>query len=203
MGLIETLHAEHKQRRLRIQKAAIKLVPQPPKPVAEPDPAPEPAPQKEEVGKLGSVPDIILNEVCKYYDVKRKDVLSRRRFSGLVPAQRMSCYMFHLTTSYTNPKIASIMNRDPSSVGVAIKRAKSIPEDQEAATFLEERIRALIELRQKRERDEVLRLSKKFHGVRTQDEKRDCSAVVTSAVVTSAVVTDGDASKAIGSDGHE
>ncbi len=153
VGLIETLHQERKQRQLRFQKAALKLVATPPEPPPEPEPAPEPIPEpaveEEVVGKLGKPQDIIINEICSYYKIRKEDLLSRRR-SGMDHAHRMMCYMFFLTTTYTNPKIAKIINRDPSSVSVSIKKAKSLP-ISEASYFLEGRIRKLLAIKQKRE----------------------------------------------------
>ncbi|HYT42924.1 MAG TPA: helix-turn-helix domain-containing protein [Methylomirabilota bacterium] len=121
--ILASLHEEHKARRLRIKRAALKsltdnssLAGQGPEiEITEQVP-----PEKNK--KNHSSFDIVLNEICRYYNVRQIDLLSSRRLNNISGPRHMLAYMMYHMTSLTTHQIAPRMNRDPSTIGYAIKK---------------------------------------------------------------------------------
>lgn len=117
---LTSLHVEHKERQLRLKKAALKAV-------CIPEPAPESVPLVEAMPEIPKKKlfvntfEIILHEVCTYYNVRKLDILSQRRIKNIAEARHMLIYMLYRMTSFTNPQIAERINKDPSTVGYGIE----------------------------------------------------------------------------------
>jgi chromosomal replication initiation ATPase DnaA len=106
MSVITSLHEQHKERVSRIKRAALKdLTAKPVEP------------------KIGSITDIILTEVCAYYKVRKEDILAQRR-GAINHPRHMVVYLLYLTTSYTNPQIASKIQRDPATITYSLQKTK-------------------------------------------------------------------------------
>ena len=60
--------------------------------------------------------DDIMNVVCRYYNLKKEDVLTNRRQQELVTARHMFCNMCRLYTSSTTISIGHYIKRDHASV---------------------------------------------------------------------------------------
>lgn len=120
------LHSEHKARKLRLKQAAFKAVTSPVAEPAAPDPPPEPlAVELPRRVTGGSNFDLILNEVCRYYDVRRLDVLSHRNVAQFVQCRHMVAYQLYNFTNLTNPQIGTKLNRDPTTIWYAILKVKN------------------------------------------------------------------------------
>ena len=128
MGLLEQLHQERKARLERIERAAYR-------PKALP---------------FDSF-DIILNEICEYYQTRAEDIFSQRRMMGLSNKRMVLAYMVYLLTPLSNPQIAAKMKRDPSSISLALNKMRNnITSYTEVIQELEQRIRPLLEERGRR-----------------------------------------------------
>lgn len=125
------LHEKHKARKLRLQQAAFKAVTVP-EPLPQ-EPEPEPEPVIEPPIKITSNNfDLILNEVCRYYDVRKQDVLSHRNMPFVVKCRHMVAYQLYNFTKLTNPQIGAKLNRDPTSIWYAIRKVKDNREELKA-----------------------------------------------------------------------
>ena len=60
--------------------------------------------------------DDIMNVICKYYDLEKKDVLTNNRHQELVTARHMFCNMCRTYTTSTTIAIGKYINRDHASV---------------------------------------------------------------------------------------
>lgn len=116
MGLLETLHEEHKARQQRIADAAIR----PP----ENSPVRKISDLKKEMVtyKLKPSLDIILHELCRYYGMHPIDVLSKRRSAKIAVRRQILMFLADRLTVMTNPQIAGKLDRDPSTVRHAIAK---------------------------------------------------------------------------------
>ncbi|SRR5258705_7029093 len=130
--LLEELHEQHKARQDRIRQAAFRAV------MTEmPPPEPEPEPVHEHEGEMKEEPvelrvenrpvfDIIVDEVCAYYNIRREDMLSNRRCVGrtlkISDYRHMLIYMLYLTTKWNSAQIATKVDREPTSIGYALKK---------------------------------------------------------------------------------
>src|SRR5258705_1051054 len=145
---LDSLHEAHKARQHRLRKAALKAVTAALNSVMEPEPEllPEP-PQNAEapVVKYFTTFDVIINEICAYYNVRRLDVLSQRRIDNVCHAGHMLAYMLHKMTSFTNGQIAHNMQKDMSSISYAINKIiNHIQSHQSDIDELEKRIGKLL-----------------------------------------------------------
>jgi hypothetical protein len=147
--VLASLHEEHKARQDRIRQAAFRSITEPVLPPAAPEPtAPEPEPETpvvviSVVNK--SVFDIILDEICAYYSVRKIDIFSNRRMRNISVHRHMLIYMVYRMTKWSNPKIGSKVDRDPSSVSYAINKILDDIEKYKEQIFqLEERIAPLL-----------------------------------------------------------
>lgn len=150
-NFLASLHQEHKDRQSRIRRAAIKAAPVmlPPSPPEVDPPTEEAEPSEKKIiginkKNLGSF-DIILNEICRYYKVRRMDILSHRRLNNICGPRQMLAYMLYKMTNFTTHQIAPKMDRDPSSVAYAIKKVENeLALHQSAIDHLEEIIATLL-----------------------------------------------------------
>lgn len=154
--LLASLHEEHKARQARIRMAAFKavMIPQPEPAAPEPRlghmPVPEPLIEAitEAVivrGVNKSIFDIILDEVCAYYSLRKIDLFSNRRMNNISAQRHMLIYMIYQLTNWTSYKIAAKVDRDPSSVTYAIaKIANNLGRHQEQIFQLQQRIAPLL-----------------------------------------------------------
>jgi len=119
MGILETLHEEHKARLKRIEKAAVK----PP----EPQPIRKIADIKRQMVEVKLKPslDIILHELCVYYDVMPEDILSKRRQGRIAERRQIFMYLANKLTFLTNPQIADKMDRDHTTILYGITKIQS------------------------------------------------------------------------------
>lgn len=150
--VLASLHEEHKARQDRIRHAAFRALTEPVLPPA----APEPPlialtdPEVEAVPVVlrvvnKSVFDIILDEICTYYSVRKMDLFSNRRMRNISTHRHMLIYMVYRMTKWSNPKIGSKVDRDPSSVGYAINKIlDNIDQYEEQILQLQERIAPLL-----------------------------------------------------------
>lgn len=136
MGLLETLHEERKARLKRIEGAAVK------------------PPENQVIRKIADIRrnmvevklkpslDIILHELCIFYDVMPEDILSKRRQGKIALRRQIFMYLANKMTFLTNPQIAEKMDRDHTTViyGIA-KIQNSLPEFGDELTKLEDIIR--------------------------------------------------------------
>lgn len=121
---LTSLHEEHKARKLRLKLAAFKALTVPDQP-PEPEPIPEPEIVLETPKRITSNNfDLILNEICRYYNVRQRDVLSHRNMPFVVKCRHMVAYQLYNFTNLTNPQIGSKLNRDPTSIWYAIRKVK-------------------------------------------------------------------------------
>lgn len=136
MGLLETLHEEHKARKQRIAEAAVK----PP----EPSGVRKISDLKKEMVtfKLKPSLDIILHELCKYYGMHPLDVLSKRRNAKIALRRQILMFLADRLTVMTNPQIAGKLDRDPTTIRHGItKIAANIITFQKEIDELEDVIR--------------------------------------------------------------
>lgn len=146
--LAASLHEQHKARQERIKQAAVSN-PEPPRIIHDFSGKEE---RKKNKPKLKSILtfDIILNTVCEYYNVRKIDILSSRRLRNISAQRHMLAYMLYRMTSFTNNQIAPKMNRDPTTVGYAIKKMiDSADKFKEDIEELEKRISVLLAARGK------------------------------------------------------
>lgn len=142
--LAETLHEEHKARQERIKQAGIKTEIEPSRVIHDFSGREE---RKKNRPKIKNVQtfDTILNVVCEYYKVRKLDILSSRRLRNISAHRHMLAYMLYRMTSFTNNQIAPKMNKDPTSIGYAIKKMiDTADQHQEDITELEKRITELL-----------------------------------------------------------
>jgi hypothetical protein len=142
-SILNNLHEEHKARQLRFKRAAIKIaVPTPPPlVVAVIEVPPEPVPVVTPKRNLINTFDIILYEVCAYYNVREIDILSSRRLGKITHPRHMLAYMLYRMTTFTTYQIGPRMNKDPSTIDYAIKKIRGQEEQhREAIIELERRI---------------------------------------------------------------
>ena len=128
MGLLETLNEEHKARRERLRKAALKAVTKPEIIIAieiKPEEEPQPQPSIERKVFFTNTFDATVYEVCRYYNVREKDIFSHRHMPEVVKSRYMIIYVMYELTSLTNPQIGAKMGRDPTSIWYAIKKVKA------------------------------------------------------------------------------
>jgi len=147
-NILASLHQEHKDRQLRISRAALKDVTEPITITSSASLEKPPAPQVIERKITGSTFDIILNEICRYYNVRELDILSQRKLNNIAERRHMLAYMLYRMTGMTSPQIAPKMNRDPSTVGYAIKKIQAnLEKYQSDIDALENSIRELLALK--------------------------------------------------------
>jgi hypothetical protein len=60
--------------------------------------------------------DGIMDVVCRYYNLKKEDVLTKRRYQELVTARHMFCNMCRMYTRSTTTSIGKYIQRDHASV---------------------------------------------------------------------------------------
>lgn len=108
--ILASLHEEHKARQLRIRKAAFKAVTVPP---------PE-EPQKH----CSSIFDATVYEACRFYNVRPNDVFPNRHAPEVVKCRHIIAYIMYDLTSFTNPQIGVMLDRDPTSIRSAIDKIK-------------------------------------------------------------------------------
>jgi chromosomal replication initiation ATPase DnaA len=147
-SLLEALNEEHKARQERIKRAAVKNT-EPPRVIHDFSGAEERKKNKPKIKPLLTF-DIILNEVCEYYNVRKLDILSSRRLRNISVQRHMLAYMLYRMTSFTNNQIAPKMNRDPTTIGYAIKKMiDSADQFKEDIEELEKRISEILAQRGK------------------------------------------------------
>ena len=127
MTELTTQHQDHKDRQLRIKRAA-KVVIQPAI-EAKLDAVMEIAPEEaEDLGpdrsKWASF-DLIIYEVCRYYKIKKSDLLSPRRFNNIARSRHVLAFIALRLTKLTIHQMAPRMDRDPSTVYYAIKKVEA------------------------------------------------------------------------------
>lgn len=110
MGLLEELHEQHRARQDRIKQAAFK-----PKPKAEVTAI------NEVLGKSNSF-ELVISEVCEYYEVRKSDLLSRRRMGKIALTRQILTYLMHKLTTYTNGQIGEKLKLDPTTIGYSVKK---------------------------------------------------------------------------------
>lgn len=115
MGLLEKLHEEHKARRQRIKAAAYTPPPIEIRKISE---------IKKDIVSLKLRPslDIILHELCRYYDVRPEDIISKRRQAKIAEKRQIMVYLANKMTLMTNPQIAERLDRDPTTIWYAIDK---------------------------------------------------------------------------------
>lgn len=133
---LDDLHKEHKARKLRLQRAAFRAVTEPPKASTEPSLPEEPPPPEKPKLVLFSTFDLIINDLCAYYNIRKLDVLSNRRIYDITKQRHMLAYMLYRMTTFTNPQIAAKMGRDPTTISYAINKIRDNLADH--ATEVEE-----------------------------------------------------------------
>lgn len=107
-SLLSQLKQEHQDRQERIRRAAI------------PENRLKVTDKLEITGNF----EIILYEVCRYYQVREIDILSLRRQDNLPEKRHILSYMLWRMTTMTNSQIAKKLSRDITSIGYAIKKIK-------------------------------------------------------------------------------
>lgn len=146
--LADTLHEQHKARQERIKQAAVPDS-QKPRVIHDFSGKEERKKNKPKLKPLMTF-DIIINVVCEYYQVRKLDILSSRRLRNISSHRHMLAYMLYRMTSFTNNQIAPKMNRDPTTVGYAIKKMiDSADQHKEDIEELERRITELLASRGK------------------------------------------------------
>jgi Bacterial dnaA protein helix-turn-helix len=137
--ILEEFHQQHKARQKRIKQAAICEAP----PMID-NSIPTPEPEINPRLSVMTTFDIIIDEICKYYSVRKLDILSARRVKAISNQRHMLAYMMYRMTSFTNPQIAPRMNLDPTSVYYGIKKIMANYEThKDAIEELERRINKL------------------------------------------------------------
>src|SRR6266571_1332240 len=132
---LDSLHEAHKVRQSRLKKAAFKAVTNP-----EPESESEP-----ETVRYSTTFEIILREICTYYDVRKLDILSQRRINNITHPRHMLAYMLYRMTSFTNGQIAKNMQKDISTIAYAINKIiNHIQSHQSDIDELEKRIEKLL-----------------------------------------------------------
>ena len=64
----------------------------------------------------------IINHVCNWYDVDRKDLLGERRNAALVEARQASYWLYEKLTDYSYARIGRIHHRDHTTVTYGCKK---------------------------------------------------------------------------------
>jgi len=145
---LDSLHEAHKARQNRLKRAALKAVTEALNSVMEPEPVllPEPPPDSgAPVVRRLTTFDMVLNEICTYYNVRKMDILSQRRMDNVCQARHMLAYMLHRMTNFTNGQIAHNMQKDMSSISYAINKIiNHIQSHQSDIDELENRIGKLL-----------------------------------------------------------
>ncbi len=148
---LDSLHEAHKIRQSRLKEAAFKSI-------TEPEPATIPIPEPE-IEKISEEPpmifpryrttfDIVLHEICTYYNVRKIDIISPRRLNNICYPRHMLIYMLYRMTIFTNGQIAQNMRRDISTISYAINKIiNDIKSHQSDIDELEKRILELLEQR--------------------------------------------------------
>lgn len=119
MGLLETTHAERKARLKRIAEAAYK----PP----EPSPVQKLSDIKQEVMRLRLMPslDIILHELCRYYNMRAVDIMSSRRQTKIAERRQILMYLANKLTTLTNPQLGEKLGKDPTTIWHGVTKIQS------------------------------------------------------------------------------
>lgn len=134
--LLADLHLKHKERQARIKAAAIPITP-----IA----APAQEPTSGSIRIPSNSFDIILNELCEYFKVRKEDILSQRRLNYISSHRHMVAYMMYLLTSYTSTQIGTRLGRDYTTVNYAIKKIQNnLPLHRKDIEELEARIKPLL-----------------------------------------------------------
>lgn len=146
MSEIATQHEQHKARQLRLKQAALKIAPPPAPPLPPPEPTAEPEeiiPPKKRI--FPNTFEATLYEVCRYYDVRERDVLSHRNIPAVVRCRHIIAYILYDITNMTNPQIGHRLNRDPTTVWYAIQKIRdNLEEHREDIEELESRIKTAL-----------------------------------------------------------
>jgi len=153
---LDSLHEAHKERQSRLKEAAFRAV-------TEPDLVPIPEPETEIISERPSVSEeapadhplkyrttfeIVLHEICTYYNVRKIDIISLRRLNNICYPRHMLIYMLYRMTTFTNGQIAQNMRRDISTISYAINKIiNNIQNHQSDIDKLEKRILELLEQR--------------------------------------------------------
>jgi chromosomal replication initiation ATPase DnaA len=125
-SVLASLHKEHKERQLRLRKAALKAVTEPAIiPLIETTTIAQPEPTDIPTKKFSNTFEATLYEVCRYYDVREKDVLSNRHMPLVIKCRHIIAYILYDITKLTNPQIGAKMDRDPTTIWYAISKIKS------------------------------------------------------------------------------
>lgn len=145
--ILASMHEEHKARQLRIKLAAFKAVMLPIEVKLDtvmeviPEPSPDPEPDRSKWGSF----DIIMSEVCKYYKVRKTDLLSPRRLNNIARARHVLAFVALRLTKLTTHQMAPRMDRDPSTVYYAIKKLEAdLPSYQTEIDEIEARLKDLL-----------------------------------------------------------
>src|SRR6266478_3075667 len=149
---LDSLHEAHKERQSRLKEAAFRSVTEPD------DREPEPVPVSGETKEISEEQiftaryrttfEIILHEICTYYNVRKIDIISPRRLNNICYPRHMLIYMLYKMTTFTNGQIAQNMHRDMSSISYAINKIiYNIKRHQSDIDELEKRILELLEQR--------------------------------------------------------
>lgn len=153
MGILASLHEEHKARQLRLKRAAFKAVTTEPNP-PEPEPAPAPEPEPVETPKTYfNISEAVIRETCDYYQIRPKHALSNRHEPEVVRCRHVIAYILYDITSMTNPQIGVRLSRDPTTILHAIRKIKNeLPALQPDIDEIERRIRQGVILHGEREK---------------------------------------------------
>jgi hypothetical protein len=147
---LNELHEQHKARQLRIARAAYRdLTTPPPEPEPEPEPVIEPPPPPVYVQETPRTPghafNIVMKEVCEYYNVREQDILSHRKMDNIARPRHIMTYLLCRLTKYTTHQIAPKMRRDPSTVFYGFKKIQQHLDDYRIdLEFLEPRLIELL-----------------------------------------------------------
>jgi chromosomal replication initiation ATPase DnaA len=90
-----------------------------------------------------SIFDVVMFRVCDRYHVHSNDIMSQRRRGNIVKARHAAIVMLDRFTRWTAPKIASKMNKDPSTIFYVLQKQERSPVN---FSELERQIRATIPL---------------------------------------------------------
>lgn len=148
-NILASMHEEHKARQLRIKLAAFKAVMIPTieakldtvmEVIIEPDIEPD-IPDRSRWGSF----EIIMSEICKYYKVRKTDLLSPRRFNNIARARHVLAFVAFRLTKLTTHQMAPRMDRDPSTVLYGIRKVEAdLPNYQTEIDEIEARLKDLV-----------------------------------------------------------
>jgi len=151
---LDSLHEAHKARQSRLKEAAFRSVTEPdPIPISEPETDIIEAIEEQIVEEIATPRyrttfEIILREVCTYYNVRKIDIISPRRINNICYSRHMLIYILYKMTTFTNGQIAHNMHRDISSISYAINKIiNNIKSHQSDIDELEKRIVEILEQR--------------------------------------------------------